>query len=100
MTYRVIVAPEARRLAREYNRWWHANRPKAPELFYTEYQQALEGLKTFPHRGLYYEARSGPARYVLMPRTQYHVYYRVDDTKHTVRVLSVWSAVRGTRPIF
>jgi hypothetical protein len=33
-----------------------------------------------------------------MPRTRYHVYYRVTEP-HRIRVVSIWSAVRGRVPV-
>ena len=36
-------------------------------------------------------------RRVLMPESRYHVYYRVAGPDH-VRVVAIWSAVRGRGP--
>lgn len=36
-------------------------------------------------------------RRLLLPETRHHVYYRVVGAEH-VRVLAIWSAVRGRGP--
>ena len=33
-----------------------------------------------------------------MPKTEHHVYFRVDETTATVHVLAVWGAPRGSGP--
>jgi plasmid stabilization system protein ParE len=37
-------------------------------------------------------------RRLLLPRSQYWVYYEVDDEREEVRVLAVWRALRGKAP--
>ncbi len=67
-------------------------------LFDEELRRALDQIRTAPQLGSAYEAMPGREhRRVLMPETRYHVYYRVVSPDH-VRVVAVWSAVRGRAP--
>jgi plasmid stabilization system protein ParE len=52
--------------------------------------QAIESLEEFPHRYEIHEHRRDRAKTVRsMPVKKFIVYYRVDDDRHVVRVLSV-----------
>lgn len=79
--------------------WWHANRPKAPELFFDELDAAIEQLASMPRAGVHY-ARSEVAgmRRLLMPRTRYHIYYTVITEPQLVRIHAVWHASRRGGP--
>ena len=63
-----------------------------------ELRAALQQIRATPNLGSAYRAMPGREhRRVLMPKTGYHVYYRVVSA-NLVRVVSVWSAVRGRGP--
>jgi len=67
-------------------------------LFEQELRHALDQIRTAPKLGSAYEAMRGREhRRVLMPETRYHVYYRV-VAPDRVRVVAIWSAVRGRSP--
>jgi plasmid stabilization system protein ParE len=67
-------------------------------LFDEELRRALDQIRTAPQLGSAYEVVPGREhRRVLMPETRYHVYYRVVGPER-VRVVAVWSAVRGSGP--
>ena len=69
-------------------------------LFDEELRAALDQIRTAPHLGSTYQVVAGQEhRRLLMPRTRYHVYYRVVGHDR-VRVITVWSAVRGRGPRF
>ena len=75
--------------------WWSTNRPVAPDLFLAELEQMLAAVALMPTLGA--QARSRRARGVrriLLPRTRYHLYYRVRDG--AIEVLAVWHAKRGS----
>jgi plasmid stabilization system protein ParE len=40
----------------------------------------------------------GEVRRMLLPRTQYCVYYFIDETARLVTVLAVWHTARGRGP--
>lgn len=92
------LAPRAVREAERCAAWWREHRPAARTLFEEELRAALDQLRGAPHVGGVYEMVGGREyRRLLMPETRYHVYYRVVAPDH-VRVLAVWSAVRGRGP--
>ncbi len=100
MTYSVIVVAKAQRQADRFDLWWRTHRAAAPDLFQEEFDHAVNSLTTFPDRGQLYAARGKPVRYLILPKTRYLVYYRVDDARAQVRVLAVRSGLRGTQPTF
>jgi plasmid stabilization system protein ParE len=65
-------------------------------LFDDELRVAFDQIRTAPQLGSTYKV-VGEHRRLLMPRTRYHVYYRVVGPDR-VRVVAVWSAVRGRGP--
>ena len=75
-----------------------SHRPAARTLFDEELRSALDEIRGAPRIGSVYEMVGGREyRRLLMPQTRHHVYYRVVGPDH-VRVLAVWSAVRGRGP--
>jgi plasmid stabilization system protein ParE len=67
-------------------------------LFDDELRAALDQIRRAPHLGGVYEvARGLEYRRRLLPETRHHVYYRVVGPG-VVRILAVWSAVRGRGP--
>ena len=67
-------------------------------LFEEELGHALDQIRSAPHLGSSFKAKSGREyRRVLMPVTRHHVYYSL-IAPDCVRVHAVWSAVRGRGP--
>jgi hypothetical protein len=64
-------------------------------LFEDELRRALDQIRSAPHLGSSFKAKSGR---VLMPVTRHHVYYSL-LAPDCVRVHSVWSAVRRSGPV-
>ncbi len=92
------IAPRAVSEAERCARWWRENRPAARLLFDEELRDALDRIRAAPLSGSAYEATPGREhRRVLMPETRHHVYYRVTGIDR-VRVVAIWSAVRGRGP--
>lgn len=95
---RIEIAPRALREAERSAGWWRENRPASRDLFEKELREALERIKAFPQLGSAYQAMAGlEHRRLLMPETRYHVYYRVAGPD-LVRVVAIWSSVRGRGP--
>lgn len=93
------VGELARRQADEIEDWWVANRPSAPTLFTDELEEAFLRICDMPGAGVRWPtARRPTLRRILMPRTQNHVYFRVDEARQVVHVLAVWGAPRGQPP--
>ena len=81
-------------------RWWKANRPKAPMLFAMELADARMTIAEKPDIGSVYAVRAGGVivRRVLMPKTRTHVFYEVREDEDVVMVVALWGATRGTEP--
>ena len=84
--------------AERHARWWRENRLAARLLFDQELAAALEQIRTQPDTGLVYSGIAGKGyQRLLMPRTRFHVYYRL-TTPDTIRVVAIWGAVRERGP--
>ncbi|MEM7244424.1 MAG: type II toxin-antitoxin system RelE/ParE family toxin [Acidobacteriota bacterium] len=97
MTVRVGLAKRAARQVREIDTWWRENRPAAADLFSEEFAAALAAIEGAPQLGQSVPHATAPdVRRVLLRATRHHVYYVFAG--EVVRVLSVWSCLRGTGP--
>jgi plasmid stabilization system protein ParE len=94
----LTLSPRAIREAERCARWWHEHRPAAGLLFDEELGRALDQIRAAPNLGGVFRSRRSGREYrrVLMPQTRYHVYFRVEGDQ--LRVVAVWSAVRGRAP--
>lgn len=82
---------------RSIDSWWRENRSEVGDLFARELAQARDTIARSPGVGVSYTSRGGrTARRLLLPETRCHVYCRLVDER--VRVLAIWSAVRGSGP--
>jgi plasmid stabilization system protein ParE len=97
--YRVEITAPAREHIRGISDWWAKNRQDRPELFKQELHQAVELLKAFPWAGpVHASPVHRDVRHTLLRRTQYHVYYLVDEIARTVSIVAVWHTARSARP--
>jgi plasmid stabilization system protein ParE len=95
---KIEIAPRALLDAERCARWWREHRPAAGDLFEDELRAALDRIRTFPLLGSAYEAMPGRTHMrLLMPVTRHHVYYRI-VAPDCVRIVAIWSAVRGRGP--
>ncbi len=95
---KLLFSPRAKRDIERCARWWLQNRDIAPGLFAEELADALKLIRTAPALSTPFGAMNGREhRRVLMPKTEYHVYFRVVK-KDTIRIVSVWSAIRKRGP--
>lgn len=51
MSYRLRVAPRAARQMRQAAAWWIENRPKAPNAFAEDLDEAFRLIRSFPSLG-------------------------------------------------
>jgi plasmid stabilization system protein ParE len=95
----LTLSPRAIREAERCARWWHEHRPAARRLFEEELRRALEQIRSSPSLGATFTSRRSGREYrrIVMAETRYHVYYRVSGPGE-VRVVAIWSAVRGRGP--
>jgi plasmid stabilization system protein ParE len=93
------LSPRAIRDAERCARWWREHRPAARQLFDDELRRALEQIRSAPDLGGTFTSRRSRREYrrVLMTETRHHVYYRVSGPDE-VRIVAIWSAVRGRGP--
>jgi plasmid stabilization system protein ParE len=93
------IGKRAQRQAERIEEWWIEHRPQAPGLFTGELQSVFEAICERSDAGIGWPtARRPKLRRILMPRSENHVYFQVDDDGETVYVLSIWGGPRGTSP--
>jgi plasmid stabilization system protein ParE len=91
-------SPRAQRDIERCVRWWRQNRSLAPDLFQEELARALDQIRAAPELSGRYVAMGGlEHRRVLMPKTDYHVYFRI-ASKDVIRIVTVWSGRRKSGP--
>ena len=96
---RIKLTLRARRRIQLVEAWWRENRPGAPDLFREELAWARQKLLSTPHLAPRYQMESGKVfRRLLLPATEQHVYYVVDDAADLIVVYTVWGARRGRTP--
>jgi plasmid stabilization system protein ParE len=75
--------------------WWRENRLAAPDLLKQELRSVLELVAAAPTLGaIARDTRIEGVRRVLLRRTGYHVYYRIDATGTRLEVLALWHTKR------
>jgi plasmid stabilization system protein ParE len=68
--------------------WWREHRAAAPELLFDEIDAVLELLARSPAAGRRVAMRGhDDVRRLLLPRSGYHLYYRVDFEAVIVRLV-------------
>jgi len=98
MKLRVQLAPDARAQLAEIGRWWRRNRPANPGLFRQEVKAALALIGERPEAGPEANEVGVDVRKVLLPRTQYYIYYILFYTRRIARVVAFSHTSRGRRP--
>jgi plasmid stabilization system protein ParE len=92
------MAPRAQGELRRAVAWWRANRRENPKLLVAELKEAGARLTVAPEAGVLADDVEPRVRKLLLPRTQYYVYYEVDHEDRTVSILSIWRTTRGRPP--
>ena len=98
MKHRIAFLPEARAEIERIGRWWRSNRRENPRLFRQELHEAIALLVEQPEAGAHPEGAPARVRHIVLPRTQYFIYYQIDRSARAVLVLSVWHTSRGSGP--
>lgn len=94
----LVVSGAAKAQIEEISAWWAENRQKAPTLFDDELGAALERLASAPWIGAKLRVRSRSLRRLVLQRSRYHVYYRVDSAADQVEIVAIWHTSRGKLP--
>lgn len=98
MKVKVRIEPEAEQQAEDLIAWWREHRPAAKSLR-EQLREAFDRIMTAPYAAPVYEKVEGEdVRRLLIRSTPYAVYYYVDETAATARVISLWSGQRGEGP--
>ena len=91
----IAVTLRATRQIEEALAWWRENRGAAPRLLDEELRGVLAVVAAAPTLGaLARDARLPGVRRILLRRTRYHVYYRVEATSGRLEILALWHARR------
>ena len=95
----VFVLKRAAGFIERTEAWWKANRDKAPDVFRVELRDALKMLSASPKAGaVYRQTKTKTYRRWLLPKSQQHIYYVVDERRDRLVVHVVWGAARGRPP--
>lgn len=92
--YEVHVRPRALREMAAVLAWWRIHRPAARTLLANEIRDAKRLLARFPEIGEIDRGRGGEIRRLLLGRSGYFIFYRVDHEARRVDVLAIWNALR------
>jgi plasmid stabilization system protein ParE len=96
---KIEIGKRARRQVERASDWWQENRPGTAFLFDQELEEALRLLLLMPNAGVKYATPKRPdLRRLLLPKTEYHVYFAVERGGAVVAIHSVWGARRGRTP--
>ena len=96
---KIRVSGRARVRIRKQDEWWRSHRLDAPELFKQELAMAFERILRAPKvRKPYGEIDGEPVWRVLLPTTEQHVYFTVDDAAAEVVIETIWGARRSRGP--
>ena len=96
---KVRVSGRARVRIRQQEEWWRTHRRDVPDLFKQELTIAFQRILRAPKvRKPYGEIDGEPVWRVLMPKTEQHVYFTVDDAATEVVIETVWGARRKRGP--
>ncbi len=96
MTYRVVIEPSAQAQARELAKWWKANRRSSRTTVKKSLREVAKELEELPHRYAEYVDREVRRR--RHRGTPYYAFYEVDEEATEVRIVAVWSLMRGDGP--
>jgi plasmid stabilization system protein ParE len=96
---RLEYSPQAVADIRAAHVWWRENRIAARAMFRDELNQARRILATVPWQGVpARDVTRGSVRRLLLSKTQYLLYYEVDEGRGAVLVLRLWHTRRGGPP--
>lgn len=95
----IRISERARRRIRAEDEWWRLNRSDAPDLFKQELADAFDRILRAPRvRRVYATIEGAPIWRVLMPVTEQHVYFSIDEKADEVVIETVWGARRKRGP--
>lgn len=95
----IHVSDAARRQITEADRWWRAQRLKAPNAVLEELEKFGRLIAAQPHIGKRaVDVTLAGVRRLHLERIHYDVYYRVIGDPEVVEIVAFWSSRRGSDP--
>ncbi len=96
---KIRVSRRARARIQKQDDWWRTERRDTPDLFKEELGAAFTRILRAPRiRQVHGQIEGETIWRVLLPRTEQHVYYSVNDTADEVVIETIWGARRGRGP--
>ena len=95
---KVTLSRRAEREMARIDARWRVERPAAPDLFHDELDALIDVLPTSPNMGKAYGVWHDDqlVRRVMLEKSEYHVYYAVEDDE--IVVITIWGARRERGP--
>jgi plasmid stabilization system protein ParE len=99
VTLCIAVAPSAQVQLAVLADWWSAHRPDSAVDIKVEFGRVVELLAEMPLLGRPYRRRGKlNIRHYPLSGTPYHVFYSPWPERGELRVVAVWSQMRGSQP--
>jgi plasmid stabilization system protein ParE len=99
MRFNIIFGPEAQEHLAGVIRWVQAERGGDLSLLRRELRAAAMMLAELPNTGPpYLLARQAGVRRLLLRKSCYHLYYRIDRERGEVYILALWHTARKRPP--
>jgi hypothetical protein len=93
------VGKQAQQQITKAEAWWIEHRPAAPTLFLDELEATFQYICAIKGAGVRWPTQRHPnVRRILMPRTNNHIYFIVDEATNALHVLAIWGAPKGRTP--
>lgn len=93
MRYRVKITGRALSEYEIGEAWWCVHRDKAPGLLKAEFEEAIGLLAEHPEAGILSQDNS-ELRRLLLRKSRYALYYRVNQDESQVEILAFWHTSR------
>ena len=99
MSWRVFLSLEARAQLEAAALWWDEQRSVGRDVLLTEFEDAIDRIRTQPEAAPTFRVRRGiVTRRLLLRLTRYHVYYSIDGAAGEIRITAVWHGSRHKGP--
>lgn len=95
MPFRVVIVRTARAQITAERRRWRQHYPVS--WLDDDLEKAISALAGNPEAGSA-DPRYADVRRILLQRTRFYLYYRVDRVKRIVRISAFWHTSRGSGP--
>jgi hypothetical protein len=82
--------------AEHIDSWWRENRRGSPGAFSEDFAVVIAAILAMPRvMAPFTDGRGRTVHRWLLARTKHHVYYTIDESAQTVRILGVWGWSSG-----